>query len=503
MQIRNLLLPLFLFPCFVFAHYEEVESLLCRYQRAFTVLDVHAGNGDFSFQIAKEFPNAVCVMLESEPALQEFCQRKKLENTILLTFPINSELLQHLSECEHFDVVLLLSQLSSKQPGWQAVIDACRAMGHHVFFGTPSFDLPLQEHLFSKGAKALNSTNTLFYLESPSIWTLQRKTWMRSCMTQKDYRLTYSFLEKQFEKPLNGREKKQKTTVVWVPGINLCTFKMCGGAYPTSQQLKKSLSKCKQKNHTDWMMNNMILQGTNIHLIDADDPLGNHRYTDELALAHQNLLDLQDSRQIQHYFWEELLYTSPSDRQIVKFFIELFPPLSLIFEIGSDKIERLYQYLGYGSKIICYHPSLALTADLQNTLHKEGLYFVNDLDLSLDEMILSYGLPHFCRIHVDPSKMVVLIKTLSKPIPTLAWKFSLQNKQELLETAQHLQSIGYKEFNFSIRDVPHLYLSNNNYTGEKRTWISTPELLWEAIEKSATLEPIAAQLWGYAYVRRQ
>ena len=53
------------------------------------------------------------------------------------------------------------------------------------------------------------------------------------------------------------------------------------------------------------MVNNMILQGWNIHLIDTDDPLGDHRYTDELALAHQNLLKLQDPQQIQYYFWEK------------------------------------------------------------------------------------------------------------------------------------------------------------------------------------------------------
>lgn len=291
--------------------------------------------------------------------------------------------------------------------------------------------------------------------------------------------------------------------VTWVPGINLCTFKMCGGAYPTIQQLQNSLLKCKQPKHTDWMVNNMILQGWNIHLIDADDPLGNHQYTDELALAHQNLLKLQDPQQVQYYFWEKLLYTPVSDRQVIKFFYELFPPLSLVFEIGSQQIERLHQYLGYGSKIICYHPSIELIIDLKRASPKEGLYVVNDPFLSFDEMIFFYGLPHFCRIHIDPSKTISYFKTLSKLIPTLAWKFTLKNKQDLLEAATYLQSIGYNEFNFSIQDIPHLYLSNNKYTETARTWVSTPELLWKAIEESANLDPIAAQFWGYAYARRQ
>ena len=61
-------------------------------------------------------------------------------------------------------------------------------------------------------------------------------------------------------------------TTQWLTGINLLTFKMLHGVYPSNERIKKSLKKLKNVVHNDWTINNMIIQGNKISLIDNDDP---------------------------------------------------------------------------------------------------------------------------------------------------------------------------------------------------------------------------------------
>ncbi len=47
---------------------------------------------------------------------------------------------------------------------------------------------------------------------------------------------------------------------------------MLNGIYPTIAQLKQSIVALKHEEHTDWTISNMIVQGSNVQLIDYNDP---------------------------------------------------------------------------------------------------------------------------------------------------------------------------------------------------------------------------------------
>jgi len=61
-----------------------------------------------------------------------------------------------------------------------------------------------------------------------------------------------------------------KSTVSWKPGINLITYLCLNGRYPDRNNLVQSIAI--DRDHSDWMPNNMIVQGNKITLIDKGDP---------------------------------------------------------------------------------------------------------------------------------------------------------------------------------------------------------------------------------------
>jgi len=97
----------------------------------------------------------------------------------------------------------------------------------------------------------------------------------------------------------------------WEPGINLVTFLMYDGAYPTRKEIKIALKTLKNRIHNDWTVNNMILQGKKLKLVDWNDPVHDlargRRYSRKLFKAHLHLLDLKDPKEIENYFWKKLI----------------------------------------------------------------------------------------------------------------------------------------------------------------------------------------------------
>jgi hypothetical protein len=81
-----------------------------------------------------------------------------------------------------------------------------------------------------------------------------------------NYVLQSSFTEKKFYK------EPSCVTSDWLPGINLATFSMLYGVYPTNVMLYKQLQAFKEIEHNDLVLANIIVQGDALKLIDfADD----------------------------------------------------------------------------------------------------------------------------------------------------------------------------------------------------------------------------------------
>lgn len=498
------------------ARYEVIQKLLDSYQRPFTTLEIDAEQGYNTLKIAAKYNCAVCVMTASNTAadkLLEICKSQPdLHNIILLNKQFTTEELQHFSECEHFDVVLALNNLDQFGEQWHAAIDSLCNMAHQCVIEINSNN-PIKSYLLEKNGTLIGSiNNNELYLLTNTQKFLQRKTWLLPKRTEQNYTMQWSFNEKKLTKQ-NYWPPQSFQTSNWIPGINLITFKMCNGAYPTQETLKKSLVELSKTPHSDWMINNMVLQGDKLAWIDIDDlSRGNYsllkptNFSEEGLQAHQELITLQDPKMIDHYFWYQLIRVPILKKCQVRFFSQFITPSSKVFDIHTESEDLLNIYLGYGTKVVAFEPDQKISKNLAAQFESEDVSILNNQTLEeftgkfgLDAMISLYGKPKFCNLHSPVNTANTILKGLSQPIEYIAFKFDLQSKEALIDSLKHLSSLGYRQYNFSPRNLPVLGLDSNSHIGKKEKWVNSGEIVNE-IEKFASLDP-AGTLWGYVYAR--
>jgi 2-polyprenyl-3-methyl-5-hydroxy-6-metoxy-1,4-benzoquinol methylase len=272
--------------------YEAIKKVLKNYTRPFTVLDIGASQGYFSFRIAHDFPESVCVMIEGNYSdewqiaeqLQDLCKlNTKLTNTIFLKKRITADDLEMLAEVEHFDVILACNIIHHTAHEWQRFTDALFKLGDHLIIETPPAQettipraRPIDEYLAKKHGTIICSvarhTNPnlkgkmyLFDLKKDRL----RKAYIayQAKATFDDtWRIESSYATKTLIKKIDTK-KYQKTA--WIPGINLMTFKMFNGVHPACTTITQLLTSL-DYHHPDPFLWNMILDGKNLHFIDCN-----------------------------------------------------------------------------------------------------------------------------------------------------------------------------------------------------------------------------------------
>ncbi len=286
--------------------YDLVIPLLNNYQRPFTVLDIGAVDyGSCSCAIAHKY-EAVCVMVSIDDLVPVCKAQHNLDSLIALHTFLAPKQLRHLGECEHFDVVLAFDFFKNYGSCWQDAIDAFVTMGDHVIIEIPCNNISMKTYVEKKGGCFLGTVcnEQSFFAELYEITlsnqSLKRTTWFRPACDDEHYYIESSFERKQLIKHFYEYTE-------WVPGINLCTFKMCHGSYPTTAMLKEQLKKLDDKQHTDWFMNNIIVQGNKLALIDGTDAERSIFFNEKVLQAHVIMLDLQDPEDIEAYFFNKLV----------------------------------------------------------------------------------------------------------------------------------------------------------------------------------------------------
>ena len=321
--------------------YDIIKRYLDKYNRPFTMLDIGASQGYYSFKAAYNY-DAVCVMIEGDnPAypmvgrqLLDLCNANtELDNIILLNKKIVPNDLQRLSECEHFDVVLAMNIIHWFKDDWQKVIDAILNMGDIVIIETPPEEpITTEEHnalrktiidyitalkpfASYKVPRHTSDTFSTMYVIKKNGKYLKRKTWIsRKILPENSHQVISTYKKKKLVKQVDWPPDCIKTSR-WLPGINLITFKMYQGSYPTKVTIKESLSKLRNSDHNDWTINNMILQGNRLVLIDHNDPThspggigGGRICTPEVFQKHLEIIDIDDPREFANYFWSKLIH---------------------------------------------------------------------------------------------------------------------------------------------------------------------------------------------------
>ena len=259
--------------------YKFLYHILHSYSRPFTMLELGAKQGYFSIRAAYDFQKSVFVMIENNVRqysqnidLLDICMlNTKLDNIILLNKEISANDIQRLSECEHFDLVVAFDFFSSKLKHWQQIIQYLLDLADNAIVEVPDNMPDLTDYLKSKDSYHIASleNSTIMFSEGQKKLLLRRH-WLRPLSSSLSVESTYT---------LKKLIKQYNHVVItdWLPGINLVTFKMMGGSYPTAETLAAKITELKNVPHHDWLAHNMIVQGSHATMIDCNDP----RYTNE------------------------------------------------------------------------------------------------------------------------------------------------------------------------------------------------------------------------------
>jgi hypothetical protein len=252
-----------------------------------------------------------------------------LNNIILLNKQVLPQDLKRLSECESFDVVLALNIIHWFGMNWKDVTNAILNMGDNIIIETPpqediitkeenDFRKTIEEYLLSENARILGEVPrhtsdkmaTIYLIEAEKK-KLERKQWLTPMASLDHLNISSNYEAKTITKKLQHSSDLQVND--WHPGINLMTFLMYNGAYPERKQIKAAVTKIIDQAHNDWTVNNMILQGNKVRLIDWDDPShgpdGGRRSTPRVLKAHMCLIGLKDPKKVERYFYKRLIKT--------------------------------------------------------------------------------------------------------------------------------------------------------------------------------------------------
>lgn len=319
------------------SRYQLIRQVLDRYQRPFAMLSIGAAQGYYSFRAAHDY-DSVCVMIEGDnphypyagKQLLELCKANdQIDRIVLLNKPVEIEDLQRLGECESFGVVLAMNIIHWFGPRWKEITDAILGLGDNIIIEMPpqeeivseqenALRQSIEEYILSKHPKILgkvprhtsNTWATLYWIEQEK-QKLPRKTWLLPRDLEHAYEIRSNFTSRTMIKtfPHANKVKIHK----WIPGINLLTFKMYNGAFPLPKTIKAALKKLSRVHHNDWTINNMILRGKEVVLIDEDDPTNgpdNRRQCSKAVLkAHFKIVDLKEPSEVEQYFWNSLIKT--------------------------------------------------------------------------------------------------------------------------------------------------------------------------------------------------
>ncbi len=122
--------------------YSVIKSFLQEYRRPFTLLDVGANIGYFSFRIAEDFPDAIVVAVEGHPRflpkLLEVAKKNDRDNVIIIGKKLAVEDISRLAELEHFDVVIGMSVIHHIYHDPIEALEAFSKLGDNLILELPN-----------------------------------------------------------------------------------------------------------------------------------------------------------------------------------------------------------------------------------------------------------------------------------------------------------------------------------------------------------------------------
>jgi hypothetical protein len=272
-------------------HKNQLFKILNQFKRPFSVIDVGCRQGFYSLSIAEKYP-AVVTLLEGNyvdfpmQAYQTYSILKDnshLNNLIFLPVKPLASQIENLAACEHFDVVMVMNPIGSFHENWKEGVRASLKLGFVILIERPAvidrlkvqhqkWIEELDEYLKELGGEALSyedfSESVLYLFKFPKR-VMTKTTYILPKTNRRQYEIFSDFQTCKLHK--SSEDGKMRWISDWIPGINLVTFKLLSGAIPSKHEILQEVERLSYLPHNDWMINNMIVQGKKLELIDWDD----------------------------------------------------------------------------------------------------------------------------------------------------------------------------------------------------------------------------------------
>lgn len=238
-------------------NYEELTNFMQQYTRSMTILEISNSSEPYAYALARRFPHSVIVLLQTNKI-----KRNAIPANLIILQPetLPFAALQTLTRCEHFDVAIVHNMYEIFQScNRESLLATCLKLADHCFVESTKRD-----DLLEKNPQAYKK-DQLYFFETPKKG-LDIARWNLRSMPPRDpyrYQVESNFNEKFLLK------RNMKTG--WVPGINLLTFVMLSGTYPSNNFIIEALGKYKHLQHNDLVVGNFVVQGAKLKPIDFND----------------------------------------------------------------------------------------------------------------------------------------------------------------------------------------------------------------------------------------
>jgi len=306
------------------SRYNAIKSVLDKFKRPITVLDIGAASGYMAFRIAHDYPST-CVMV-SDPSHEDISLKKlcklntSLDNVVLLSKRISAKELKLMSQREHFDVVLALNVLHHfPKKDWKEAAESILRLGDCIIIETPPVEDKrtcgqgnisgisefIQKHDNTLIAKTRRHTSPnhfgKMYLIKGTKKVLNKLNLFDYSNIEYDIHCTFlnRFLVRRDanNSNMNAVPAKSLNRLMFPKGISLITFKMLNGAYPTKNMIKESIAKVIYSKGSVLLPENIIIQGRDIALFDDSTISNNGRPKDSLQFVY-NVIDADDAGKV-------------------------------------------------------------------------------------------------------------------------------------------------------------------------------------------------------------
>lgn len=241
----------------------EINRLLGAYRRPLTVLEM--GDIDEGLRIAQQYARASVVIVSLDADAVSSAIKNGVPSNVILTNPerFGVQEIQDLGACEHFDVVI--AHRTDVPVQQFHVAQAVLSLGDFAFMEVGNTIFP---SLSPRATRTFYAGRQLWsFFETPKK-KLQRSCWVRLKKNEKKPQ-TY-FIESNFNSK-KLRKEPENTTSAWINGINLVSFIMLRGMYPTDSMIRRDLKSFFGIEHNDLVISNFVVQGENLAPIDFRD----------------------------------------------------------------------------------------------------------------------------------------------------------------------------------------------------------------------------------------